>query len=202
MGQYHKEKALLYSGAHYIECDVCGHKVRRKDTVEVHNKDVRQNGYMFCKKHLDTINEQTYLYQVNPAIETSPTDIRPEKEITYRFINDLDEIKDGEITDPAGRAPSAPVRLHHRGNNSDKVELNWYGPDDSGAVRITGYKIERESPVGDGFSTLVADTGSEMTYYVDESVSASTQYNYRVSAINTYTTSSPSNTYVVITTAE
>jgi len=63
------------------------------------------------------------------------------------------------------------------------IFLNWDEPVDGG-YQITGYKIERESPIGAGFSVLVSDTGSTFSTYTDSGLISGTEYNYRVSAIN------------------
>ncbi len=76
--------------------------------------------------------------------------------------------------------------------SSTAISLSWNIPSDNGGAGIIGYKIERESPVGGGFSTVVANTGSLTTSYVDSGLTRSTVYNYRVSAINSLGVGSPS----------
>jgi hypothetical protein len=73
------------------------------------------------------------------------------------------------------------------------IELEWIAPVFNGYSPITAYKIERESPVGTGFSVLVANTGSLDTTYTDTTVSAPFDYNYRVRALNIFGESLPSN---------
>ena len=81
-------------------------------------------------------------------------------------------------------APSQTTGLGAAAPSTTTVALFWTAPANSASSSIVGYKIERESPVGAGFSTLVANTDSTSTSYTDSSLTPSTTYNYRVSAIN------------------
>ena len=88
-------------------------------------------------------------------------------------------------------APSKVTGLTVSNPSVDSLDLSWSTPSANGFA-IEGYKIERESPIGGGWSTIVADTGNTNTTYVDEGLSAGTQYNYRISAINEGGIGSPS----------
>jgi len=85
--------------------------------------------------------------------------------------------------------PQPPTNLTASAVSDDQINLSWIAPTGS----ITGYKIEREFPVGGGFSVLVGDTGSGFATYSDLGLTAQTQYNYRVSTINENGISVPSN---------
>ena len=66
----------------------------------------------------------------------------------------------------------------------EQVSLSW---DDPGDSSITGYQVLRRNPAVDAkgvFHTVVDDTGSSGTSYVDTTVAAETRYFYRVLARN------------------
>ena len=68
--------------------------------------------------------------------------------------------------------------------SADRVSLSW---DDPGDSSITGYQVLRRNPAVDArgvFHTVVDDTGSSVTSYVDTTVAAETRYFYRVLARN------------------
>jgi hypothetical protein len=75
-------------------------------------------------------------------------------------------------------------------NSSNTGNLSWTAPP-SGTV--TGYQIERESPIGGGWNVIVTDTQSTNVQFDDSPLSLTTEYNYRISAINLGGISLPSN---------
>jgi hypothetical protein len=86
-------------------------------------------------------------------------------------------------------SPPSGLTVTTAPNSSTTTTLNWSAP--SGTT--TGYQIERESPIGGGWTIFVSDTGSTLTTYDDVNLPLSTEFNYRVSAINLGGVSLPSN---------
>ena len=73
------------------------------------------------------------------------------------------------------------------------INLSWSAPGSTGGSAITGYRIEVSSNGGSSWSDLVANTNSTATTYAHTGLGGGTTRHYRVSAINTNGTGTPSN---------
>jgi len=91
--------------------------------------------------------------------------------------------------------PSIPTGLTAV-NQGENVFLDW---DHDGVGNPTGYKIERA--LGDGaFFDLVSDTSPDTsTSFLDNTVVPATKFRYRISAINAFGTSDPSQIATITT---
>src|SRR5438132_1980987 len=113
------------------------------------------------------------------------------------YGNEVALLDTGSIT----TVPTAPTSLVANTVSSSQINLSWTAPNNGGSA-ITGYKIERSADGGSTWSTLVANTGITGTTYSDTGLARTTTYTYRVSAINSVGTSSPSNTASATTSVE
>ena len=103
------------------------------------------------------------------------------------------ESAQGQIT----TVPNAPTGLTATAVSSSQVNLSWIAPTNNGGSPLTGYKIETKVGAG-SWSTLAANAGT-ITTYSNTGLTPSTDYTYRVSAINSVGPSVPS-TQVLATT--
>ena len=77
-----------------------------------------------------------------------------------------------------------------------KVRLTWDAPAE-GTEWVRGYEVQRATCDG-GFTTLVADTGSTATAYLDADAEAGESYTYRVRARRPQGLSLTSNTWAIV----
>ena len=101
----------------------------------------------------------------------------------------------------AATAPAAPTGLTATASGSARIDLAWAAPASDGGSAITGYRIEVSADGGLSWSDLVADTRSGAITYSHTRLAPETTRHYRVSAINSAGTSSPSNTAFASTAA-
>ena len=90
----------------------------------------------------------------------------------------------------------APTTLVARSNSVTQIDLQWV----AGAMQnIIGYRIERETPSGSGWNTILGNTSNTNIYYNNTGLTSNIIYNYRVSSINATGISGPSNEYEMTT---
>ena len=91
-----------------------------------------------------------------------------------------------DVSGTAGDVPSTPVGLSVTTLSATELTFAWGIPNDNG-YSLTGYKVERSD---DNFATsTVLDANYQSNVYPDTGLTASTTYDYRVSAINALGTS-------------
>lgn len=95
--------------------------------------------------------------------------------------------------------PQPPTALTASATSLSQIKLSWTTPVDNGGSTITGYEIDRSTDSQNTWSAIVQNTGTTSTSYNDTGLSSSLLYTYRVSAINSIGTSSPSNTATATT---
>jgi hypothetical protein len=188
-------------GYYYVICDVCGGKFRKRDTTKIRDKYNTLNNMIVCKKDIEKTNPQQRVKGKKDTIMSTPEYVRKPGTDRTVFISSPDEIETGDISNHSGVVSSAPTNLQILNATSSYVDMLWQAPITAGTNQITGYKIERASPAGGSYSTIVSDTQSEAMYYQDTSVSASTQYQYRVSAVNVDGISAASDSITTTTSA-
>jgi len=139
------------------------------------------------------------LYSYNTILNGTLVDTTVNAENTYSYksasVNQNGQSDWSEFSTGSSNftVPTAPLSLGVTTTSTTELELSWTTPTSDGNQPITGYKIERESPIGNGFTTLIADTGNNNISYNNTILLSATQYNYRVSAINSVGISTTSN---------
>lgn len=90
--------------------------------------------------------------------------------------------------DGSSALPSPPINLVATPVSGSEVDLSWTAPQNNAGLSITGYKIERND--GSGFNVIA---NSPTTTYQDKNLIPNPEHSYRVSAINSAGSGSPSN---------
>ena len=95
-------------------------------------------------------------------------------------------------TTSAGTPPGPPRALTATAVSPSAIELSWSAPLSSGSGAIIGYRIEWSSSRTGVWENLVDNTGDTRTTYEDTALDPNTTRYYRVSAINSFGTGTPS----------
>ena len=95
---------------------------------------------------------------------------------------------------PNAGTPGAPTGLVATADGTDRIDLSWHVPSDTGAVGVPvgGYRIEVSTDGGATFSDLVANTTNADTTNAHTGLQPGETRHYRVSAITSGTTGNAS----------
>ena len=89
----------------------------------------------------------------------------------------------------------APVLTADSGSTT-QIDLQWIA---STLNNLRGYKIERQTPSGSSWATLVSNTTNTNIYYNNTGLTSNIIYNYRVYGLNSTGQSTVSNSYEMTT---
>ncbi len=125
---------------------------------------------------------QVYVYRISAINSVGTSNPSPEASTTPTTTSQ-------QTT--TNSAPSAPTGLAATSISGTQINLSWSAPSNNGGSAITGYKIEVKKGSG-SFEILSSNTANTLTTYSHSNLVTGTNYYYRVYAINTIGTSSPS----------
>ncbi len=126
------------------------------------------------------------------------TDLSPGTTHHYRIraINSVDAGPPSNVasaTTTAATAPDAPSNLTATASGRTEITLSWRAPSNNGGAAVTGYQIEVSANAGGSWTNLETNTGSAATTYTHTGLTEGDTRHYRVSAINSVGTGTPSN---------
>ena len=110
--------------------------------------------------------------------------------IAFEFCNQQNSFINGStvecpawfISEPGIIAlPTAPTSLSANAVSISQINLSWVHNLNN---NTNGFKIFRETPTGNGFSVLVANTTTTSTSFQDMGLTCNTEFNYMVAALN------------------
>ena len=149
-------------------------------------------GYNIEKKLAEGVYD-LILQTSGPAASVSFQNLETDKTYTFRIAarfglgsSAFSDDVSATPTESSGiteTVPSPPTQLTITHDAPTVNNLSWGTPEDDGGKPITGYKIELKVDVGD-WEIVKANTGSTSTIYSHTNIPSGTDYNYRVSAIN------------------
>tara|TARA_Y100000034_G_scaffold26406_1_gene31513 strand:- start:54 stop:3299 length:3246 start_codon:yes stop_codon:yes gene_type:complete len=97
-----------------------------------------------------------------------------------------------EPSEPTYPGTPTSLSLSAGGDPYTQINLSWTAPTAGGSATITGYLVQY-STNGSSWSNVTSDTGSSATTYTATSLTANTEYWFRVAAINAGGTGSVGN---------
>ncbi|QUC65161.1 fibronectin type III domain-containing protein [Nitrosopumilus sp. K4] len=103
-----------------------------------------------------------------------------------------------DITPQIQSVPDAPLGLHANLYSGDTVQLTWVSPSNDDKYPVSGYRIEYKTNSNSDWNIISQNIGLQ-TIFVHSGLLENETYTYRVSSMNIFGVSDPSNNASVIT---
>lgn len=150
--------------------------VRVTDSVYILDSSSTASGNDSTNNNLETdcnlVLTNTQVYDNLGSVKTtpaSPTGFGSVPETTTALSSEMNtSLCPGQgfcttATTPGG-TPPAPENLSCTASSSSQIDCTWDAPTlPEGVSAITGYLVDRETPTGNGFSTITTVTGEDLT---------------------------------------
>ena len=142
----------------------------------------------------DLATDKTYSFVIAAKLGFGSSNESPAASATPREDSVDDSFASNSSTVTVVTVSSAPIKLTATGASSTHINLSWSPPSIDGNSGIIGYKIDVKKDSG-SFVTLVDDTKSTTRTYQHTNLSSTSNYTYKVYAINSVGTSDASNEF-------
>ena len=156
--------------------------------------------------HTGLIPNTTYIYRVyaindvgtsepsdESLVNTLITDPQKDENDFSSTQNNNNTNNDANISSTSTDVPTQSIDLQATPISQNRIDLSWSAPIDGDLSPLLGYKIESKTSEESNYSILVTNTGNvSITSYSHTGLTAGLTYQYRVSAINSFGESVPS----------
>ena len=169
-----------------------GYEINRVVAIGVYDPigETNSKTTSFVVSNLAT--DKTYSYVISAKLGFGSTNESPIASATPRKDSIDDSTTASSSTVIVNTVSSAPIKLTATGASSTQINLSWSPPSIDGNSEIIGYKIDVKKDSG-SFVILVDDTKSTTRTYQHTNLSSTSNYTYKVYAINSVGTSDASN---------
>ncbi len=188
----------------FFICDVCQGRYLISQSTYVSDSNSQQYGMLLCPKDVDEVDDLRTRKVVRDLVPPDPKLVRIEQTNYFQTLDQDSMIETGGQQVSVGYAPDAPTNFYLIEVEPGAVSFGWEIAS-VGSSSIIGYRIERafyNSDEFEDFEVLSVNTQDPDTTYIDVNTSASTQYIYRLKAINTYGSSDYSNEFTITLNSE
>lgn len=181
----------------YFICDVCQGKFLVSQSYYISDPNSQQYGFLVCHKDKDKVWDLRHRQRHVDLTAPDPRYVRIERTSQFETLDQTSMIETGVSQILVGFVPEPPSNFFLIDATAGQT-LFGFSLTLVGSASVTGYRIERESPIGGGYSVLTTNNMKQNTQVLDNTTISGYTYGYRLKAINLYGSSDYSTEFTVI----